>query len=345
MLKKNCVIGWDIGGAHLKAVLCDVAGTVLAVRQVHCPLWRGLNELALAMDEVLLEMQATRHYVTMTGELADIFPNRQAGVMQIAQLTGLKLLGDVRYFTRTGGFVTPDQVEHHAHDIASMNWLASLQYLAQHAEQALFVDIGSTTTDLALLDCHTPKVIGFNDASRLKTDELVYSGVVRTPLMALAQKISFNGDWVNVAAEHFSTTADVYTLTGDLAPEDNLSDTADHAEKSVAASARRIARMVGMDAADASLDAWRQLAVSFKNAQLQQLQFAMLHQMSRQAASRHWQVIGCGAGEFLAAELARRLGLAYVSVADFITAENADLKNRAAVCFPAFAVAGLGLSC
>jgi len=345
MVNNTCVMGWDIGGAHLKAVLRDATGKVLAARQVYCPLWRGLNELTLAMDNVLQEMQATRHYVTMTGELADIFPNRQAGVMQIAQLISLKLLGEVRFFTRSAGFVSLDHVEHHAHDIASMNWLASLQYLAKQAEQALFVDIGSTTTDLAVIDNHVPKLLGFNDASRLKTDELVYTGVVRTPLMALAQKIPFNGDWVNVAAEHFATTADVYTLTGNLAPEDNMSETADHAEKTVEASARRIARMVGMDAADAPLDAWRQLAQNFKNLQAQQLQLAILRQLSRFTISRHWQIIGCGAGEFLAAEVALRLGLTYVPVIDFIVAENAELKNRAAVCFPAFAVAGLGLAC
>ena len=344
-MKNTYVMGWDIGGAHLKAVLCDAAGRVLSARQVYCPLWRGLNELTLAIDNVLQEMQATRNYVTMTGELADIFPNRQAGVMQITQLISLKLLGEVRFFTRSAGFVSLEHVEHHAHDIASMNWLASLQYLAKQAEQALFVDIGSTTTDLAVIDNHEPKVLGFNDASRLKTDELVYTGVVRTPLMALAQKIPFNGDWVNVAAEHFATTADVYTLTGNLAQEDNMSETADHAEKTVEASARRIARMVGMDAADAPLAAWRQLAQSFKNLQAQQLQLAILRHLSRSTISQNWQVIGCGAGGFLAAELAPRLGLTYVPVTDFIVAENAELKNRAAVCFPAFSVAGLGLAC
>ena len=188
-------------------------------------------------------------------------------------------------------------------------------------------------------------MLGFNDAARLKTDELVYTGVVRTPLMALAQKIPFNGDWVNVAAEHFATTADVYTLTGELPLHDNMNDTADHAEKSVEASARRIARMVGMDATDAPLSAWRQLAHSFKTAQLNQLELAMLRQISRLQDQQSLQVIGCGAGEFLAAELAQRLGLQYVSVTHYIAAENEELTSSAAVCFPAFAVAGLGLAC
>ena len=39
------IIGWDIGGAHLKAVLLDANGNVLNIKQLPCPLWRGLHEL------------------------------------------------------------------------------------------------------------------------------------------------------------------------------------------------------------------------------------------------------------------------------------------------------------
>ena len=48
------VIGWDVGGAHLKAVRIDAKGK-LAVMQVYCPLWRGLDALSAAIDQVLTE--------------------------------------------------------------------------------------------------------------------------------------------------------------------------------------------------------------------------------------------------------------------------------------------------
>ena len=47
------IIGWDIGGAHLKAALLDAKGNVPSVRQLPCPLWRGLPELTLAMQAML----------------------------------------------------------------------------------------------------------------------------------------------------------------------------------------------------------------------------------------------------------------------------------------------------
>jgi probable H4MPT-linked C1 transfer pathway protein len=350
-VNKAFFIGWDIGGAHLKAVQIDATGMVLAVSQVYCPLWRGLHELDMAMDKVLSEFNADKHFVshftTMTGELADIFPNRHAGVMQIAQfitqkLSGPKLSSKVMFYAGKDGFVDIGAVEAHAANIASMNWLASVQCLATNIQQALFLDIGSTTTDIALISDGKPHVLGFNDATRMQADELVYTGVVRTPLMALAQKISFAGHLVNVAAEHFATTADVYTLTGELALAENMAETADGAEKSVEASARRIARMIGWDAQDAPLTAWQNLACAFKSAQLNQIKQAMLRQISLLDDCSSLHVIGAGAGDFLALELAQQLGFKYESIANLIIANNDEVKKMAAVCFPAYAVAYLG---
>ncbi len=334
-------IGWDVGGAHLKAVLLDNKGVALASTQVYCPLWRGLRELEFAIDQVLLEFNADCHAVTMTGELADIFPNRREGVLQIAATLAAKLHSDLRYYAGRHGFVSQDAVEHNWPDIASMNWFASVQYIAQKVDNALFLDIGSTTTDIALVENGLPRTQGFTDAARMQCDELVYTGVVRTPLMAMAQKIPFAGKTTHVAAEHFATAADLYTLTGELDAADNMADTADGAEKTMQANARRIARMVGRDADDAPISAWVELAHAFKKVQLAQIRQAVQNQMAALNDSTDLQVVGAGAGAFLAAELASQLGLAYQPVATLIAAIDHTTRDKAAVCFPAYAVAYL----
>ncbi len=342
-MSETC-IGWDVGGAHLKAVLLNNDGCVIAATQVYCPLWRGLRELEFAIDNVLLEFSADRHVVTMTGELADIFANRREGVLSIAATLTHKLSGEVQYYAGKHGFVDIDAVAEHWSDIASMNWYASVQCVAQHLPQALFVDIGSTTTDIALIEQSMPCSKGFTDALRMQHDELVYTGVVRTPLMALAQKIPFSGHTSNVAAEHFATTADVYTLTDELAIAENAAETADGAEKTMQASARRIARMVGCDVDDAPLASWIELARSFKNAQLDQIRHALLKQIPLLQDNTALQLIGAGAGSFLAAELAGQLGLEYHAVTEFIAADDIETRQMAAVCFPAYAVAYLGVT-
>jgi probable H4MPT-linked C1 transfer pathway protein len=349
-MSQKRMMGWDVGGAHLKAVLINDQGHVLAAKQVYCPLWKGLNELASAIDSILLEMHAEAHAVTMTGELADIFPDRHTGVLAISQTMQRKLSADkrdvvIKFFAGNQGFVDINTVEQVTSDMASMNWLASIHYLAKKVPQAIFIDIGSTTTDIALVCDGIPKVQGLTDATRMQFDELVYTGVVRTPLMALAQKIAFSGQLVNIAAEHFATTADVYMLTGDLGLDDNMADTADGASKDIASSARRIARMIGWDAQDAPLTAWVKLAHAFKHAQLNLVRQALLTKLSsEQKDNANLQLIGAGAGEFLTESLAQQLGIQYRSVSDFIFAESMLVKHMAKVCFPAFAVASLGLS-
>ena len=340
---KSC-IGWDVGGAHLKAVLLDGECRVLAAKQVYCPLWLGLSELEAAIAQVLAEFNADRHVVTMTGELADIFANREQGVLQIVQLLTAMLEGKVDYYAGKHGFVEASFAGQSWADVASMNWLASAQFVAQNVNDAMFVDIGSTTTDIALIKAGLPMVQGVTDAERMQCDELVYTGVVRTPLMAVAQQIKFCGKITHVAAEYFATTADVYTLSGELPIDDNAAATADGADKSLNSCARRIARMVGCDVTDASLSVWQELALQFKLQQVNQIKQAIENQLESLTDTDQLKIVGAGAGSFVVAEIATQLGYPYSAASDFISATTPSLKILAAVCFPAYAVAYLAVA-
>jgi (4-(4-[2-(gamma-L-glutamylamino)ethyl]phenoxymethyl)furan-2-yl)methanamine synthase len=43
------VIGWDIGGAHVKAVWLDSEGRIVQVAQQACALWKGLHLLEASL--------------------------------------------------------------------------------------------------------------------------------------------------------------------------------------------------------------------------------------------------------------------------------------------------------
>lgn len=346
-------LGWDIGGAHLKAVLVDVHGKVQWAKQLYCPLWRGLHELEHALDEVMAECDVAQHVVTMTGELTDIFINRREGVLQISQCLNNRLFGKINFYAGRSGIVSLNAVEDKVMDIASMNWLASVQFIAKNVPNALFVDIGSTTTDIAKIQHGQVYVQGFDDATRMQSNELIYTGVVRTPLMALAQRIQFQDMTSNVAAEYFATTADIYTLIDALSLNDNIAESADGEGKKKWDCARRIARMVGQDVEVFSMDVWHKLAYAFKYEQSQLIRTGMqthLAQLnssnvnfSKAISNQTTFIVGCGVGSFLAREIATELGYLYRSVEEFIYAENEATKRVASVCFPAYAVAMLGL--
>jgi probable H4MPT-linked C1 transfer pathway protein len=343
-MNNNPTLGWDLGGAHLKAVLMQDDGRLLQVFQKPCPLWRGIDFLEQAVAEVMASLEAIpgRHVVTMTGELADIFQNRDTGVHLLADCM-TRCLGPVEMHIYAGpsGFVRADAIQDHLHLIASANWHASAAYLAARVRDGLLVDIGSTTTDIILLHHGLPAARGYSDAERLQSEEMVYTGVVRTPVMAVTQRLPFAGEWQRLAAEHFATMADVYRLTEELPEDCDMAETADGAGKTVADSARRLARMTGRDLESATLAHWRQTAFFVRSQQLHTMQSALERNLSRGLLPDDAPLIGAGAGRFLVRGLAQLLRRPYVDSADLIEAGNGSAE-WASVCLPAYAVAWLG---
>lgn len=341
-LNKIYKVGWDVGGAHLKAVLLDAEDRVLNVIQLACPLWLGLDRLAAAVDDVLSVFAYPAHHaITMTGELADIFRSRHHGVNEIAAVMSEKLGEHTRFYAGTRGFVAASEVGALYSEIASANWHASASLLARKLGQGLLVDIGSTTSDLIVLSDGVPANRGFSDAERMREDELVYTGVVRTPLMALTQTIAFKGHKYRIAAEHFATTADIYRITGELMETEDMASTADGAEKSMDASMCRLARMLGHDREDADDADWLTLAGSFKTAQLVQLESAVNKLLARGQLEAKAPIIAAGAGRFLVRELAQGFQRDCIQVNSLIASETDEMRRWAGVCFPAYAVACL----
>ncbi len=359
-------IGWDLGGAHLKACLRR-DGQVLDVLERACPLWQGLDRLEVVLDALgapggadrpardpwpaALSDAATRHAVTMTGEMVDHFADRADGVARIADAMARRFGPDGLAFYAgaprsgtdartdagaagpagaagaTGAGVTDvgdahepgrparaarwlglDDLAAGWREVASANWLASASHAALAVGDGLWVDIGSTTTDLVALRGGRVASASRSDADRLASGELVYQGVVRTPLAALAARIGFEGRAFNVMHEWFATSADVYRLSGELDPAHDLQPSADGGPKDPAASARRIARMIGHDAAEAPPEAWRRFALAWRERQLGAIEENLRRVLDTVALPRTAPLVAAGCGAFLVPALARRVG-------------------------------------
>ena len=220
------IIGWDVGGAHLKAARLE-GGRLVGVVQLPCTLWLGLEHLDRALDEALSRMGgADAHAVTMTGELVDLFPERAEGVRALTDLLARRL-GGLRIWAGALGFLRPERARDEARAVASANWLASVAWAARCMPEGLFADIGSTTTDLVPFARGESRHRGATDAERLAESELIYTGAVRTPLMAVAQSIPFRGRPQGVMAEYFATIADAHRVRGALPEGLDLHETAD----------------------------------------------------------------------------------------------------------------------
>ncbi len=342
---KKHIIGWDIGGAHVKAAILSGDGVVIKVLQTPCPLWKGLVQLHLALQPILSGLDVTqyRHALTMTGELVDCFTSREQGVEAILQAMQTTLgAADLWVYAGRFGFLPSTEIyfEHYP-AIASVNWLASIELTAKHCRDALFVDIGSTTTDILLIAEHAPQVLGYTDYERLVSGELLYTGVVRTSVMAIAQQAEFNGRQMGLMAEHFATMADVYRLSGDLHPAHDQAETADGAEKTGIAGARRLSRLTGYDFSETDWPLWLQFADFLKQRQKQMITQACLQQLERLRDWHGLTLVGAGVGRFLLREIALEQGWVYRDFAEFFTIADVGADIDAADCAPAAAVACL----
>ncbi|MCF7992063.1 MAG: hypothetical protein K9M02_16615 [Thiohalocapsa sp.] len=313
MSHEQAVMGWDLGGAHLKVALAQ-AGTLRQVEQLHTPLWRGLEQLDAATDALAARfpLRRCRHRVTMTGELADIFATRADGVAALVRRFCANVGGgETMIYAGPKGLLPPAAAHEQHRWVASANWHASAALVGRHMDNALLVDIGSTTTDIVAVRAGRPDAQGWSDRERMSAEELVYCGVVRTPVHALAERAPFDGVWTGLAAEYFATAADVYRLTGELPGHADLGETADGRPKGEAESAARLARMLGEDAVARKPHQWRALADYFRQSQIERIWRACVRRCSA-GLSEDAPLVGAGVGRFLVPELARRLGRGHV---------------------------------
>ena len=341
------VFGWDVGGAHVKVSMADAAGAVLDVAQWACPLWQGLDHLERTIDLVFerwpdARTDAALHAVTMTGEMVDLFEDRAHGVQAIAAALAQRLGPRLRFYAGDAGWLTPQSCADGWRSVASANWLATASWIASRVPDALLIDIGSTTTDIIPIAGGGVVARAATDAGRLATGELVYQGVVRTPLCGIAQRIEFAGETVNVMNEWFATTADVYRLTGELAPHYDLYPSADQGPKTEAASRTRLARMIGRDAHEAGSDEWRGFALRWRELQLREIGANLARVTAAHPELAAAPLVGAGCGRFLAAALASmeasEAPRAYI---DFGTLAGvpANRSDWAATCAPSVAIA------
>ncbi len=338
----TAIIGWDIGGAHVKAARAE-NGRLTALVQRACAPHQGLSHLEQPIREALAQLgSATRHRVTMTAELSDAFEDRARGVVSVAAIAAREIGGtDIHFYAGTRGFVPRGEVAGAAGRIASANWRASAEFVARRCGDALLIDMGSTTTDLVPLRAGRVEALGETDAERLIHGELAYAGFSRGAPQAYASRAPIDGHWTPFLNEAFASMADVRRVLGDLPDGDtdaDMSPTADGRPKSLAASQARLARLVGRDGGDLSATQARALADHLARAQMRAIDDQIAVLASRDAVAAMAPVVGAGVGRALVHRIARTLGRNYVDVGSLFPAPE-HLRAAAANCAPAAALA------
>jgi probable H4MPT-linked C1 transfer pathway protein len=332
--------GLDIGGAHLKLALVDDHNLV-AVQQFRCRLWMGLEKLDFALQKAApLLSAADTIAVTMTGELSDVFPDRNTGVATIVARLEREFSGKARFWIGPRGFGSAADALLHPRDVGSTNFLATATLAGSARPHALIIDFGSTTTDIIPVRDSKPAITGLTDAIRQTTGELVYTGYTRTAVMGVTTRAPFQGQWVTLAREYLATMADVRRILGSDLSEFDQHTTADGKDKSVASSTVRLARMLGRDASEGTTTAWQTVAAFVREEQLRSIHDGAFHVLSRAELPADAPVIAAGIGASDVAIIAARLDRPVIPFAE-LSGAPPELAAWATACAPAVALAHL----
>lgn len=302
------LLAFDIGGANLKAA----DGLGWAHSQPFA-MWREWQRLADVLADIMRSRSPRRVVATMTGEIADCFPSRAAGVRHIVAAIE-EAVGpstEIGIYRVDGTIVRPAEIAASPIAAAASNWhaVARLAGLLVEADHALLVDIGSTTVDIIPLVAGHPAPLATDDVGRMRSGELVYTGIERTPVATIVRSLPHRGVRRPVASEVFAHSRDAWLLLGGVAEDAAAGDTADGRPATVDAARVRLARTMLLDPEDfTSADA---LAAAEACAAAQSRQVA--RSLLRVASGVGWlptQVVLSGHGDALFERALARAGWA-----------------------------------
>jgi probable H4MPT-linked C1 transfer pathway protein len=311
------ILGLDIGGANTKAASADGR----FVESIYLPLWKGAPLRAVLGRFSKLEPDSVA--VVMTGELADCYSSKVSGVMSIKSEVEEAFRCPV-HFWGVSGFDWKEPIE-----LAASNWSASATLIAEEMGDCIFVDMGSTTTDL--IPIRGRPLAANTDYRRLINGELIYTGMLRTNLCALLREAVIGGDVAPLSAELFAITADAYLALGRNTEEDYTCDTPDGAGKNRGAALRRLARTVCADLEEIGEAGALAIAEQACNHQ-----HNVLVNTIQRLANRHGlsSIAASGIGEDVIAHAAHTAGVGCKRLSEIYGRKVSDI-------FPAYAVARL----
>ena len=321
------IIGWDIGGAHIKAAKIDFNKKTSKTKQIYSPIWKNLNYLKKSIKLIKKKLGKTNyHAITMTAELSDIFPDRKNGVNHVVNLSS-KILGEKNiFFYSKKSFLIKKLAIKKPFELNSMNWHATASFVSNFFPNCILVDIGSTTSDI--IPIKNKEIISkdVSDYQRLKSNELIYLGVLRTPIQAVERK-------KNLINENFANLSDVYRVLNKIPNTLDLLPTLDNKTKNKHDSARRIARIFGKDYKKNHFLKWKKIAYQIEGEHLKILK-SVIKKIEKKNFLKKVPIIGAGIGEFLVKKIYNKKK--YFS---FYSTVNHIKKNKVINCESAISVA------
>ena len=320
------VAGFDIGGANTDLAIIDFEDGEIKNIEVdfeYLPMWSNNDDLSQVLIELIenicpvCEIDAVG--ISMTAELVDAYDTKKEGVLDVVKKCEDTFSCPVAY-VGVDGMMSKAETEESPLKAAAANWIATAQIATLISDNCIFIDTGSTTTDIIPIKDGNECAIGKSDFDRSATGELVYTGTLRTNLASFLDKVELNGKEYRVASELFAQTADVYMVLGLITEDDYVCDTFDGEGKSKLDCARRIARVVCADLEMLSMDDIVEMSEYIHQKQVEQIADGLKQVVETQNLDL---IVTTGLGkDILDKKAAELLGLKVKSMGDVLTDEE-----------------------
>lgn len=276
------ILGLDIGGANTKYALIETdkeEADILIVGSDYFPFWKNnenfqqyLQELKETIEEKYGVIE-TVVFVT-TAELADCFHTKKVGITTICNYVSnvfSNLSNGPFIYSAKSSFISMKKAPEHWLEVSATNWIVSANYLGLKFPNIIMIDIGTTTTDIIPINNGKVVAEGYTDLERLVSNELIYTGLLRTNIATILNEVKLAGKIIPVSSELFATTGDAFYLQDLISSEEFTSETADGKEVSKENSLARLARVICADINQLSENEIKQIAKQAINRQLEML--------------------------------------------------------------------------
>ncbi|MCL2157366.1 MAG: H4MPT-linked C1 transfer pathway protein [Methanobrevibacter sp.] len=321
------IAGFDIGGANtdLAIVDFDKKGEIINIATdfKYLPMWTNKNDLGDTLlnliDNITNLDSIDAVGISMTAELVDAYKTKKEGVLEIAKEVNDNFSVPLA-FIGVNGVLSYENLKKNPLDVAAANWIATSQIAGKIAKDCIFVDTGSTTTDIIPVKNGHECAKGRSDMMRLATGELVYTGTLRTNISTFVDEISLDGNNYKISSELFATSADVYNVLGKITMDEYSCDTPDGCGKSIEESRRRISRVLCADLDILSSQDLNKICQEIYKKQVQQISEGINLVSKRENLDL---VIATGLGkDILVSVAAQNLNLKVKSMNEFLSDEE-----------------------
>ena len=320
------VAGFDIGGANTDLAIIDYENDEIKNIEVdfaYLPMWSNNEDLSRVLVELIEKIcpldEIDAVGISMTAERVDAYDTKKEGVLDIVEKCEKTFDCPIGY-VGINGILTYDEIIKNPLEAAAANWIATAQIATLISKNCIFIDTGSTTTDIIPIKDGAECARGKSDFERLATGELVYTGTLRTNLASFLDKVPFNGKEYRVASELFAQTADIYMVLDKITEEDYVCVTYDGESKSKIDCAKRIARVLCADLDVLSYEDVVEISKYIHRAQVKQIASALKQVSETQNLDL---IVTTGLGkDILCNEAAKLLDLEVKPMSEILTDEQ-----------------------